>query len=177
MAFPLFLLSLAALASPPPADVVAPALPTTSDPEFAALADRLPRTLPAHFPAKRLDGTRVTLADWAGKPVLVNLWGSWCPPCIAELPVLEALQTAHPDLAIVAIAVDDRTERVQKLAQKRGWTWTVLQAGSNKVRSEFRGEELPSAMLFGADGALIWAHVGPLQAEHPALDQALKTLH
>jgi thiol-disulfide isomerase/thioredoxin len=57
----------------------------------------------------KLDGTAfVRLDDYAGRPVLLNFWGSECPPCIAELPLLFAQAPRHPGLQFLGIAVDQR---------------------------------------------------------------------
>ena len=65
----------------------------------------------------RLDGTAfVRLDDFAGRPVLLNFWGSECPPCIAELPLLFAQASRHPGLQFLGIAVDQRAAASRFLA-------------------------------------------------------------
>ncbi len=56
------------------------------------------------------DGKPTSLAAFRGRTVLVNLWATWCPPCLKEMPALDALQTAlgGPDFAVVAINIDTR---------------------------------------------------------------------
>ena len=64
-----------------------------------------------------LDGTTfVTLDDYAGRPVLLNFWGSECPPCLAELPLLFAQAPRHPQLQFLGIAVDQRPAAARFLA-------------------------------------------------------------
>ena len=65
-----------------------------------------------------LDGTTfVTLDDYAGRPVLLNFWGSECPPCLAELPLLFAQAPRHPQLQFLGIAVDQRPAAARFLAR------------------------------------------------------------
>ena len=52
------------------------------------------------------DGTGKTLADYAGRPVLLNFWATWCMPCVAELPALNRLAAARPDLAVLPLSSD-----------------------------------------------------------------------
>ena len=67
-----------------------------------------------------LDGTTfVTLDDYAGRPVLLNFWGSECPPCIAELPLLFAQAPRHPQMQFLGIAVDQRAAAARFLARMR----------------------------------------------------------
>src|SRR5690349_13091515 len=49
------------------------------------------------------DGAETTLAEFSGKPVLVNLWATWCAPCVKELPTLDRLSQSNKDIAVVAI--------------------------------------------------------------------------
>ncbi len=64
------------------------------------------------------DGKPLTLADFRGRTVLVNLWATWCAPCLKEMPALDALQKAMggPDFAVVAINIDTRN-----LDKPRAW--------------------------------------------------------
>lgn len=65
-----------------------------------------------------LDGTAfVRLDDYAGRPVLLNFWGSECPPCVAELPLLFAQAPRHPGLQFLGIAVDQRAAASRFLAR------------------------------------------------------------
>ncbi len=54
---------------------------------------------------KDKDGTYFTLSALQGKWVLVNFWATWCPPCLQEMPDLDALQQQHKDLQVIGIAV------------------------------------------------------------------------
>src|SRR5437763_6625659 len=52
------------------------------------------------------DGNPTSLAEFSGKPVLVNLWATWCAPCVKELPTLDRLSEAQQNVAVVAISQD-----------------------------------------------------------------------
>jgi thiol-disulfide isomerase/thioredoxin len=54
-----------------------------------------------------LDGRPTTLSDLRGRPVLLNFWASWCPPCVAELPLLNRLAAERDDLAVVLLNVGE----------------------------------------------------------------------
>jgi len=64
-----------------------------------------PRALPATRFAT-LDGGAKTLADFAGRPVVLNFWATWCVPCVAELPELDHLAATDPALAVLAVSAD-----------------------------------------------------------------------
>jgi thiol-disulfide isomerase/thioredoxin len=70
------------------------------------------------FELPRLDGLAfVRLADYAGRPVLMNFWGSECPPCVHELPMLFAQAERYPAMQFIGIAVDRRASASRFLAQ------------------------------------------------------------
>lgn len=58
-------------------------------------------------PFRDLYGNRITLADYEGKVVLLNIWATWCPPCIKEMPELERLQRVHADAGLVVLHLSD----------------------------------------------------------------------
>lgn len=94
------------------------------------------------FDLPDLRGELVSSADerFAGKVLLVELWGTWCPPCISEIPTLIELQDRLGDrgLLIVAIAFEHeedpeaRRERLQRFTQERGISYLVLDGGSTE---------------------------------------------
>ncbi|MEM1138844.1 MAG: TlpA disulfide reductase family protein [Pseudomonadota bacterium] len=105
------------------------------------------------------EGSERTLGDWRGKVILVNLWATWCAPCIEELPALDRLQAAmgSEDFEVVALSVDkagpQKTEAflkdlgIEHLAlfndQTMGLMWELQAAG------------LPTTILFDANGTEI----------------------
>lgn len=120
-------------------------------------------------------GAALPFAQWAGQPVLVNLWASWCPPCHEELPALRALQAelAPRGLVMVGLAIDDPPARVLATVDARGITWPQALDGSNRASVTFDTLELPTTLVYAPDGRLLYKHVGVLSAEDPALRQAL----
>lgn len=66
-------------------------------------------TLVPDFEMTTLDGEAVTLSQWRGKTVVLNVWAPWCPPCVAEMPSLDRLakQLSPEHFAVVALAPDD----------------------------------------------------------------------
>ncbi|HSK07053.1 MAG TPA: TlpA disulfide reductase family protein [Acidimicrobiia bacterium] len=71
------------------------------------------------FTVQLLEGGSFTLADHIsgdGRPMVLNLWASWCPPCREEIPDLSAFATASPGIAVIGVAVEDRLEDAQAFA-------------------------------------------------------------
>jgi thiol-disulfide isomerase/thioredoxin len=101
-------------AAAPATGTAAPAAPNASAESASATALKVPESLPAISLLDR-DGKKKALADWAGRPLMVNYWATWCTPCRREIPLLNKLRKdyAKQNLEIVGIAVDFRDDVLQ----------------------------------------------------------------
>jgi peroxiredoxin len=81
-----------------------------------------------NFTAVSLEGEVVSLSDFRGKPVWLNFWGSWCPPCRAEMPDIQAAyeQLAPQGLVLLAVSLGDAPEVAAEFAARNHVTFTVL---------------------------------------------------
>jgi thiol-disulfide isomerase/thioredoxin len=118
-----------------------------------------------------------SLAEWSGRPVLVNFWATWCPPCIEELPLLaRTSQSASNNLQIVGIAVD-RRENVERFVKRQPIPYPVLISETGGVAiSKSMGNRLgvmPFSALLSANGDVLVTYPGPLNADKIAQMQAL----
>ena len=114
-----------------------------------------------------LTGQRVELpAAYAGRPILVNLWASWCGPCVTEMPALQAFSVEQGDngVQVVGIALDDAAS-VRAFVQRTGVSYPILldvpgpaDAG---VRLGNPQGVLPYSVLISADGRLVKQRIGP----------------
>lgn len=78
-------------------------------------------------------GRKATLLDFRGKPLIVNFWATWCPPCLKEMPLFSNLQEKHPNVQFVGIAADT-PDNVQKFVAKHKLSYPVL-VGSDDIVS------------------------------------------
>lgn len=93
-------------------------------------------------------------SEFIGKPLVINFWATWCPPCRMEMPVLKALyKEYHPrGLEIVGISVDDSREPVMPFIQQMQLPWVILH-GDKNVAEEFKmGRGIPVTIFFDASG-------------------------
>lgn len=103
-----------------------------------------------------LDGNPVALSDYRGKVVLVNNWATWCPPCRAEMPDLQAYYEAHADEGFVLIGIDagDSPEEVRKFVNAMRLTYPIWLDMEMVAVSKFRNLSLPSSYLIDRDGIM-----------------------
>ena len=111
-----------------------------------------------------LDGSPVSLADFAGQVVLVNNWATWCPPCKAEMPTLQGYYEAHRDqgFTIVAIEAGDSSEAVAEFVDEYGLTFPVWPDLEQKALDAFRNPNLPNSAVIDRNGAVRYVWTGTI---------------
>ena len=102
-----------------------------------------------------------SIADYRGQWVLVNLWASWCDPCRAEAPDLEAYSRAHPDITVLGINVQDNSDDAVKFAREHDLTYPQLRSVGDDRSDAFGSTGVPENFLVDPSGhlALIWRGV------------------
>lgn len=116
------------------------------------------------FSATAIDGGTFTDADVAAKDVtVINFWQTTCPPCIEELPSIQALAQRLPDsVQILTMCFDGsgKREAAQKVLDKAGWTGTTLVSATDGLLGLARTVEYtPTTVFLAADGTLVWGSI------------------
>ena len=129
-----------------------------------ALRDELfPVTLGSKAPAfeaSTIEGPAATrtLDDYRGKVVVLNIWATWCGPCIVEMPTLEALHRAFKDtdLRIVAVSIDQaQTEQaIRDFVKKLGVTFEVLHDPEGDITNAYQAIGYPVTFVIARDGII-----------------------
>lgn len=110
-----------------------------------------------------LDQSPISLSEYAGRPVVLNLWASWCPPCRREMPVFEQAQTEFSDAAFVMINQGESAEQAQAFLDSENLTLTdVLLDPSSSTMQAMRSRGLPTTLFFDAQGRLVDSHLGEI---------------
>lgn len=108
-------------------------------------------------------GRTLRLAELKGKPVLINLWATWCAPCVVELPMLDKIAAEQGDaLRVLTVSQDmQQTEKVAPFLAGRGATrlepWLDPQ---NDLAFHYGTGTLPTTILYDAQGRELWRYVG-----------------
>ena len=113
------------------------------------------------FTLKALDGRPVSLADFRGRVVLLDFWGTFCPPCVKALPELQALHAKYAErgFAVIGVTVDDRLPMVAKATKAARVSYPILQS-TPTVWSAYKVNALPSLVLVGRDGRIVKRYGG-----------------
>ncbi|WP_299431891.1 TlpA disulfide reductase family protein [uncultured Aquimarina sp.] len=114
------------------------------------------------FEATLVDGTSFKLSELRGGYVLLDFWGSWCPPCIKESPQLVALHQKHGnELTIVSVALEKNKDSWKKVVSKFGYTWKNQIVNQNRfvmlsdIARKYGVSEIPAKFLIAPDGKLM----------------------
>jgi thiol-disulfide isomerase/thioredoxin len=129
------------------------------------------------------DGTALELASLAGTPVLLNLWATWCAPCVTEMPMLDALAAEQQGkLRVLTVSQDLKgAEEVAPFFAEKKFArlepWLDPETALSTAFAD-NGGVLPTTVLYGADGKEIWRVVGGYDWSGPEaralIDEALK---
>lgn len=110
-----------------------------------------------------LDEQPVNLNTYAGRPVVLNLWASWCPPCRREMPVFQQAQAEFPGIAFVMVNQgESATQASAFLARERLAFNDVLLDPSSQAMRTMGSRGLPTTLFFDAQGRLVHTHLGEL---------------
>ena len=124
-----------------------------------AVGERMP-----DFVLPRLDGSTQKLSNYRGKVVLVNLWATWCAPCIEELPLLDRIQTDYADKGVVVLGLagDDDPQRVRDFLAKTPVAFDVLLDVGGEVGTQYGITGYPETFFVDRQGRLGEKIIGPL---------------
>ena len=114
--------------------------------------------------ASTLDGEPVALADRTGRPVVLNLWATWCPPCRREMPVFEDAAKRHPGVEFVLLNQGEDAATVRDFLERQGLELhgDVLLDPHSQAMSATGTRGLPTTLFFDANGHLVDVHMGEL---------------
>ncbi len=110
------------------------------------------------FTLKTPLGKSFTLSELRGRPVIVNLWATWCPPCRAEMPALQKLYDEYRDRGLIVLAVNatqqDDVQAIAPFVEKYHLTFPILLDETGLAARAYQLRSLPSSYFIGRDGTI-----------------------
>lgn len=116
------------------------------------------------FSLSDLNGKTVNLSDYQGQVVMVNFWASWCPPCTAELPTIQAFYESHQADGFVVLAVNahENPNDVRTFINNRGFSFPVLLDSDASVMDSYGIRALPMSFIIDKSGNVQYIHRGEI---------------
>ena len=125
--------------------------PTTDAPVGIQVGMQAP-----NFTLQTLAGESFNLYAQRGKPVFLNFWGTWCGPCVAEMPDMQKLQNTMGDsIQIVGIGVRDTRIQELRFIRRYGYTWTFVLDSAGEVNNEYENTGIPRSFFIDAKGVIV----------------------
>jgi thiol-disulfide isomerase/thioredoxin len=117
---------------------------------------------------KDINGKVVDLGDLKGKVVFLNFWTTWCPPCLAEMPLIQKLYTQYKDdsdFVFLLVDADSKLPEAQQFMQKKKYSMPVYEVASNIPEQLFKGN-LPTTIVFDKKGRISFNEEGAANYGH-----------
>lgn len=128
-----------------------------------------PAPIPGHpapdFELKNLDGQLVRLSDFKGKPVIVNFWATWCPPCRAEFPDFQKVSVEQRDqLVIIGVnhTTGDSPQLVPDFVAEFGITFPIVLDETGETAKNYKIVGLPTTIFIDSNGIVKQVFTGPI---------------
>jgi len=124
------------------------------------------KTLAPDFTIQLSDGTQKTLSALKGKAVLIHFWATWCPPCVKELPGMDALAKKiaaqkNTKLEFIGICVSDTEQNRASFMQKNNYTFPCgLDENGTIAANKYGVQGIPTSVLVSPEGEIIKTNVG-----------------
>lgn len=133
------------------------------------LSDRLDPADSAPLPDEQLapfaEGREHATSDYAGRPLVVNFWASWCPPCVEEMPLLdEVVRSAGGDLALLGVNRSDNLVEAEALADRLDISYDLGVDDDDSLFRAVGAFGMPTTLFVDAEGVIVHRHTGGLTA-------------
>lgn len=133
------------------------------------------------FTLQDLDGNTLNLYSLRGKPIVVNLWASWCSPCRSEMKTLESAYQRYKDQGLQVVAVNmtyqDNPDTVRSFTKSEGLSFPVALDTEGDVNSRYQVQGLPSTYFVDRHGKIVSIVIGGPMSEallRSQIEQILK---
>jgi cytochrome c biogenesis protein CcmG, thiol:disulfide interchange protein DsbE len=124
-------------------------------------------------------GHPVTMADYRGKVILLNIWATWCQPCRVEMPALERLSRtlAGTDFHVVAVSIDDAdSTAVDAFARQLGLTFDILHNRPGDIQRIYQTTGVPESFVINRQGVIVKKVIGAAQWDGPVNEMLIRRL-
>lgn len=136
----------------------------------------IPPFTPTKAPAitgETITGEPFDLADYEGKPIILNFWASWCGPCRREIPAIAAFAKSHPEIQVLGVDYLDEVPDAAAFAKANGATWPSV-VDDGPIGSRYKVPGLPTTFLINSQGQIVERILG--EVTEPILEARVKAM-
>lgn len=115
------------------------------------------------FELETVNGGMAVLSDFRGKPVLLNFWATWCPPCIQEMPLIQQTADQYSDeLIVLAVNGGDSMDLIRSFARANEYDLNFLANPENDISVIYKVQGFPTTFFIDSEGFIQAKHIGML---------------
>jgi thiol-disulfide isomerase/thioredoxin len=124
---------------------------------------------------RRVDGADTPLEQFRGQPLFVNVWATWCGPCVAEMPSIQALYDATKDAGVAFLLIsEEEADVVSRFVADGQYTFPVYV--TEKLPDVFESRGIPTTFIADRDGTIIYRHTGSADWNSESCRKLLRSL-
>lgn len=124
---------------------------------------------------KTIDGKTVVLSDYKGKVIFLNLWATWCGPCLAEFPSIQSLYSDMNDDVVFLMVSQEEFETVKAFSSRESYTFPFMVA-AGEMPGVFETNVIPTTYIIDRSGTIVVKHVGATNWADESVKTFLKSL-
>lgn len=133
---------------------------------------------PPDFTATDMNGNEIVLSEILGKkPIVIDFWATWCPPCVKSMPYLEEFFQKYSEQVVVLCITSEPLEsldKIKKFIEDKKLSMTFIQNPTGDIGKAYGVRAIPSTFAIGIDGKIAYAHVGFSDKIVQELEEALE---
>lgn len=143
-----------------------------SEPREARVGSQAP-----DFQLNNLDGQSISLSDLRGKPVFINFWATWCPPCRSEMPYIQEIyeEWSGKGLVVLAINMGEKPPQVEEFMESQDLSLPVLLDTRGKVAQKYNIQFIPTSFFIDKDGVIAEKIIGAFPSK-AAIEKSLSKI-
>lgn len=139
----------------------------TDDVENSQVVGLEEGNLAPNFTLPTLEGDKLTLSEYRGQKIILNMWASWCPPCIAEMPDMQEFYTNHQTDGIEILAInmtesEKNIENVSKFIEDFSLTFPIVLDEKSQVADLYQVTTIPTTYILDSKGRIEQKIIGPI---------------
>lgn len=122
-------------------------------------------------------GEKVTMEQYRGKTIFINIWATWCPPCIAEMPSINAMykDIDHDKIEVLMVSFDQKFEKAVEFKDQKKFDFEVYRI-DGRVPQMYNSQSIPTTYIIDSKGDLVFTHMGMADYNRKDFKEFLKRL-